>query len=89
MSLEELRQRIDEIDRNIVRLLEERFEIVEDIAGIKRSRGLKIEDDARERKVRKNYSGAAKKLDEGFVEKLVDLILKQSKGIQRGTEKDE
>lgn len=84
MTLEELRKRIDEIDRDIIRLLEERFEIVEEIAGIKRSRGLKIEDDIRERKVRKNYRGTAKKLDEDFVEKLVDLILKQSKGIQEG-----
>ncbi len=83
MDLEELRQRIDEIDREIIRLLEERFAMAEEIGELKRSMGLEVEDEAREREVLDNCSKAARNLDEEFVEELIQLVLKRSKDIQQ------
>lgn len=45
------RKRIQEIDRLIVQLLEERTEVGKEIARIKEKRGLPIEDSTQEEKV--------------------------------------
>jgi len=45
------RQRIEQIDSLIVQLLEERAEVGEEIARIKRRRGLDIEDSGQEQTV--------------------------------------
>jgi chorismate mutase len=82
MKLEELREKIDEIDRDIIGLLRKRFEIVGDIARLKGDLQLKVEDDQRERDIIENCKRAAKGLDEEFVEELMRLILSQSKKIQ-------
>lgn len=45
------RQRIDQIDRDIVRLFEERTAVVEEIATIKQENGIDILDAGREEQV--------------------------------------
>ncbi len=51
MALEDLRQRIDEIDDELVRLFVERIGIAEQVAEEKRAAGLPIRNDAREREI--------------------------------------
>lgn len=48
MELSELRQKIDEIDKNIVELFEARMEISEQVAEYKIGRGMKVLDKDRE-----------------------------------------
>lgn len=83
MKLEELRRDIDKIDQELVQLFHTRFKIVEEIAKLKGELEVSIEDNAREKEVVENYKKAAEgKLDAGFVEELVNLILSYSKRIQ-------
>lgn len=45
------RQRIDQIDRDIVHLFEERTAVVEEVAAIKRKNGIDILDASREEQI--------------------------------------
>lgn len=45
------RQRIEAIDRLLIRTLKERVEVGEELARIKSDRGLDVEDEAQEQKV--------------------------------------
>lgn len=86
MGLLELREEIDRIDREIIGLLCRRFEIAEDIARLKRETGIDIEDNAREGDIIKNCKEkSGGELDEVFVEKLMRLIISESKKIQEKT----
>lgn len=49
MMLEKQRKRIDEIDRELVRLFEERTNTVEEVAEIKLENGMEILDSGREK----------------------------------------
>jgi len=50
-KLHELRKRIDEIDEQIIKLLEERVRIAKEIGAIKRELNLPIRDEKREEEV--------------------------------------
>ncbi len=82
MSLKSLRSSIDKIDRKILRLLERRFEIVKGIAELKATEDLEIQDDEREKEVKRNWSSSSGKLDPKFVQRLIRIILKYSKEVQ-------
>jgi chorismate mutase len=81
----ELREEIDDIDREIIRLLHKRFEVVGRIAGAKKALRADIEDVEREKDVLANCRRAAEgALDDDFIEKFTALVLDHSKKIQRG-----
>lgn len=82
MRLKQLRDNIDEIDRQIIRLLEKRFDVVEEIAKLKKNQGLKIEDGDREADVLKNWINASSKIETKFLKRLIGSILDYSKYIQ-------
>lgn len=50
-DIEDLRQQIDQIDNELLRLFEARMELVQKIADYKRERNLKVLDESREKKV--------------------------------------
>ena len=84
-EIRELRRKIDEMDREIIRLLIRRFQAVERIGEAKKLTGSAVEDSEREKEVLKNCIGAAgDDIDEGFVKRFTDLVLEHSKEIQRG-----
>lgn len=56
-ELEELREDIDRIDRNIVQLLDERADVVEKIGAIKRERGMDLYVPGREREILDRLEG--------------------------------
>ena len=60
MSLEDLRKRIDEIDRKLVELLNERAGVVIDIGGIKSKTGKPIYAPDREKEVLEKITGVNK-----------------------------
>lgn len=83
MDLDIIRQEIDQIDNQIVKLLEERMHLVEDVVAYKKVSGKAILDTKREEaifeKVRNRVSN--KKYEETIVETFSD-ILKRSRDYQ-------
>lgn len=80
MTLLELREKIDEIDRQIVTLLEKRMLIVDEIKKIKEEEGLLIEDWDREREVKDKKSSILHPWD---IERIFDVIIRISKEHQQ------
>ena len=83
MDLDTIRQEIDQIDDQIVKLLEERMHLVEGVVAYKKASGKAILDTKREEaifeKVRSHVSN--KKYEETIVETFLD-ILKRSRDYQ-------
>ena len=83
MDLDIIRQEIDQIDDQIVKLLEERMHLVEGVVAYKKASGKPILDTKREEaifeKVRSRVSN--KKYEETIVETFSD-ILKHSRNYQ-------
>ncbi|MFS9008432.1 chorismate mutase [Streptococcus infantis] len=83
MDLDIIRQEIDQIDDQIIKLLEERMHLVEDVVAYKKASGKAILDTKREEaifeKVRNRVSN--KKYEETIVETFSD-ILKRSRDYQ-------
>ena len=83
MDLDIIRHEIDQIDDQIVKLLEERMHLVEDVVAYKKASGKAILDTKREEaifeKVRNRVSN--KKYEETIVETFSD-ILKRSRDYQ-------
>lgn len=77
-----LREQINRVDREIVRLLEERVEVVKEIGRIKRERGFGVSDPDRESEVLDNVSSSTK-LDRKFVRGLFRSIIEYCKNEQR------
>lgn len=50
-KIHELRERIDEIDEEILKLLDERVVVAKEIGKIKREKGISITDNDREKEV--------------------------------------
>jgi chorismate mutase len=83
---EELRQRIDAIDRKMVGLLNERAAHAIALGRIKKERGLPIYQPAREeevlRNVQENNDGP---LEDGALRRLFERIIDESRHIERST----
>ena len=76
-ELEPLRKEIDQIDAEITRLLDQRFEVVLRIREIKAKNDLPVEDLAREREIISNLHRG--RLEENFIREIYHLIFQYSK----------
>ncbi|RMF88957.1 MAG: hypothetical protein D6733_07395 [Methanobacteriota archaeon] len=83
MDIGDIRTEIDELDARIMELFRERFRKTEEIGRRKRESGMEIEDLDREREVLENFKRHGSGVEEGFIERLVALILEYSKEVQR------
>jgi chorismate mutase-like protein len=82
--LEECRQRIDEVDRRIVALLNERTRVVEEIGRVKRDAKLPIYEPKREDMVFQNVIGSnAGPLTPEALRRVFERIIDESRTIQR------
>ncbi|RLG59565.1 MAG: chorismate mutase [Candidatus Hydrothermarchaeota archaeon] len=84
MSIDRLRKQIDEIDEEILTLIAKRMQKAKKIGEIKRTKGLKIKDNEREREVIEKWKRKAKELNlsKEFVEKIVKEIIRESRDVQ-------
>jgi chorismate mutase len=84
-KLEVLRTRIDLIDTQLLLLLQARNEFVKKIADIKKSCGMKVFDNNREKFLEESWTEAAKILDlnTDYVKKILDLIIQESRRLQK------
>lgn len=84
MELDKARTEINKIDKEIVRLLEKRFNIVNEIGNYKRKKGLSIYDEAREKQVVEScISYLENKEYSKFIDDIYFQIMKCSKDIQQ------
>ena len=83
-KLEEFRVLIDEVDRRLVALLNERTRVVEDIGRVKRSAELPIYEPKREEQVFANVTGAnSGPLTQDAVKRIFERIIDEMRTIQR------
>jgi chorismate mutase len=84
-KLEEFRIAIDELDRRIVELLNERTRVVEDIGRVKRSAQLPVYEPKREDQVFDNISQASADgpLTKEAVRRIYERIIDEMRMVQR------
>ncbi len=84
MSLDELREGIDRVDSEIIRLIAERLKIAGAIGSEKETLGLPITDEAREKAVMEKVRSLAHKkgMSEDGIENLYKEIIKLTKSIE-------
>lgn len=85
MSIEPLREEINRIDREIIRLIAKRQALAEKIVRIKNQQGLAIHDEARVQEVLKssfNYA-VEHKINPVFVQKIMETLIEMSEERQR------
>ena len=83
-GLPELRESIDEIDRQIVRLLAERLELVMRVGEIKRSHGVAAYDAARERDLLEKVARVAPvPLTPEMAERIFQCIIQESRNLEQ------
>jgi len=85
MDLKDIRKDIDSIDNQILELLEKRLSLMPSVIDYKIKNNLDIFDSAREKEILKNKISTAKNfsMDEKFITEIYQLIMDQSKKIQR------
>ena len=79
-----IRKSIDDVDDQVIKLLLERFQLVEEIAYLKRSMSIPISDDEREKVIHNKITesvGTTKYLS--YIIKIFRTILSNSKDFQR------
>jgi chorismate mutase/prephenate dehydratase len=87
MSLDNLREEIDQIDKKMVKLIAERVEIAKQIGLEKNKRGIKIEDTDREKLVFEKVRSRAKtqELSPDQIESIYRKIIDTCKNVQQHT----
>ena len=84
LDLEEIRSRIDQIDRKLIELIEERLEIVREVALYKKENNMKIFDRRREEEVvDKNLSNVKNEELKHYIEIILKDIMDSSKEYQK------
>jgi len=83
-QLDEFRVLIDDVDRRIVELLNERTRVVEEIGRVKRESKLPIYEPKREEQVFANVTQSNHgPLDEGAVRRVFERIIDELRQVQR------
>lgn len=85
MSIEPLREEINRIDREIIRLIAKRQALAEKIVRIKNEQGLAIHDEARVQEVLKssfNYA-VEHKINPVYIRKIMEILIEMSEERQR------
>ncbi|MDD6188242.1 MAG: prephenate dehydratase domain-containing protein [Clostridiales bacterium] len=82
MELNELRERIDKIDDEIVRLFQERMRVAADIAGYKKANGKAVLDKARERQKLNEIVGKTNEEFKSYMHVLYSLMFELSRSYQ-------
>jgi chorismate mutase-like protein len=84
MDIADWRKKIDAIDRELVRLLNERARCVAEIGEIKRANALPIQDGSREQEVLKNVLDSNQgPLEDEALRRVFQQIVEEAKGLER------
>ena len=85
-NIDQLRNKIDEITIQMLKLLKERTEAAKQIGQLKKSSGLSVHDEKREEQLRLEVSQICKEigLDESIGKKFLNFLLNESIKVQAG-----
>lgn len=84
MDIDDWRQRIDQIDQDIVRLLNERARCAVQIGQIKRKNGQRVYDPKREQRILERVTSASTgPLTEDAIRRLFERIIDESRRLER------
>ena len=85
MELSEIRNRMDEIDSSMMKLLRERMDLMPLVAEYKKANGLEIFDPVREGKIIESKKEMAKEfgVSEDLVEEIFRKIMDESREVQK------
>jgi len=90
MSVEDWRRKIDEIDRKLVELLNERSQCVVEIGRLKRQDGSPLYQPDREREVLTGVERANRgPLSEAAIRRLFERILDEARSVERTVMRDD
>jgi len=85
MDLEDYRQEIDRINREVVDAVSKRMNIVEEIGEYKKENGMEVKDEGREEKVKQQFEKLFKKEDlpkqkgRELAELLIEMAVEEEK----------
>ncbi|NPE26555.1 chorismate mutase [Methanococcoides sp. SA1] len=77
-----LRTEIDNLDKEIIQLLEDRFELTKEIGEIKKSENIQVKDNNREEQIIENRISQTG-LNEKFITKIFSTIMEESRRLQK------
>jgi len=79
-ELDELREKIEDLDMQIIDLIDKRMSVVEEIAKVKRNEGLPIMDEEREEELASKIAHFAtdKKMDVGQLKEMFNIMIEMS-----------
>lgn len=84
LNLDELRLRIDAIDRQILDLVHERIRLVMQVGEYKRARGMPVYDPERERQLLERLSAAAQPpLDAPTIRRIFERLVDEARRIEQ------
>jgi chorismate mutase len=84
MDIADWRKKIDEIDRRLVKLLNERAECALEIGKIKRLNGLPILESSREEEVMRLALEANRgPLDNDSIRRIIEEVVREGRGLQQ------
>ena len=83
-NLDDWRQQIDSLDRDLVTLLNARARIVLDLAPLKRERGVPVHEPDREEQVLNNIRSSNQgPLTNDALERVYDAVIREMRAMQR------
>ena len=83
MDLKDARVRIDQLDRQILDLLQQRMHVVEDVARYKQERGLPVLDASREKEKLEELAAMSEEGMAEYMKIVYNTIMKVSRDYQR------
>ena len=90
MSIDDWRRKIDDIDRRLVELLNERSRCVVEIGRLKKNNGAPLYQPDRERQVLEGVERANRgPLSEAAIRRLFERILDEARSVERTSMEDE
>ena len=86
MDLDRIREKIDSIDEEILKLLARRFDLCGEISDYKNNNNLNVKDPDREKSIIEKRTKRFSSLgfdDKKFVKEFFELVMKKSRELQR------
>lgn len=84
MEIADWRKKIDDVDRELVRMLNDRARVVIEIGKLKRQNGLPVQEPKREREVFQNVVDANDgPLENAAVQRMFQQIVEECRGLQQ------
>ena len=84
MTIDEIRKRIDEIDRQLLKIFNERADLALQIGEIKKELGLPVYDPAREKRIFEAMQAANPgPLDDDAIVRMFERVIDESRRLER------